>query len=303
MNRRAVSLIATTALISAGLTVLTVGPASALLVVATTTDLGDFAQQVGGEKVDVHTILQAGQDPHFVRPTPGEQRTLANARVFLQIGLDLEVWAPDLIAGARNPNLLIQTCSKGMQVLEKPAGGVTPAQGDVHPAGNPHIMLNPTNAKIAVSNILAALSAASPRDKDYFKNRAGNYITQVLDPKITAWAQAMKPYAGTKFVAFHNSWPYFAHRFTLNLIGFVEPVPGVPPGARDLARLEDLMKQQHVKVIVTEPFYPRDTVETIARATGAKIVDLAGYPGALAGTGSYVTMMDHDVNAFINALK
>ncbi len=274
-----------------------------MLVVATTTDLGDFAKQVGGEKVQLHTILRAGQDPHFVRPTPGEQRTLANARVFLQVGLDLETWAPDLIAGARNPNLLIQTCSKGMQILEKPTGGVTPADGDVHPSGNPHVMHNPTNAKIAVSNVLAALSAASPRDKDYFKQRAGAYITQTLDPEINAWRQLMGPYAGTKFVAFHNSWPYFAHKFGLRLVGCVEPVPGVPPSARDQARLVDLMKHEKIKLLITEPFYPRDTAESIARQTGAKIVDFAGYPGSLPNTGSYVAMMDHNTNAFVAALR
>jgi ABC-type Zn uptake system ZnuABC Zn-binding protein ZnuA len=271
-------------------------------VVATTTDLADFARQVGGDKVNVYCILKGGDDPHFVRPTPGEQRRLHEAQVFLQIGLDLEIWAPMLIEGARNPKLLIQTCSKGMKVLEKYAQGVTPAQGDVHPAGNPHIMHDPTNAKIAVSNVLAALIAVAPQQEAYFKQRARTYLQQ-LDARIAVWKQKMAPCKGKKIVAFHNSWPYLAAKFGLQVVGFVEPLPGIPPKGKDLARLVDLMKAQGVKVIITEPFYPRATADSVARQTGARVLELAGYPGSLRGTDTYIQMMDHNLNALAAALR
>lgn len=280
-------------------------PASAaegkIPVVATTTDLADFARQVGGDKVDVYCILKGGDDPHFVRPTPGEQRRLHQARVFLQVGLDLETWAPTLIEGARNPKLLVQTCSKGMKVLEKYAQGVTPAQGDVHPSGNPHIMHDPSNAKIAVSNVLAALIAVAPQHEAYFRQRARTYLQQ-LDERIAAWKQKMAPCRGKKIVAYHNSWPYLAEKFGLQVVGFVEPLPGVPPKGKDLARLVNLMKAQGVKVILTEPFYPRATVDSVARQTGARVLELAGYPSSLKGTETYLQMMDHNVNALALAL-
>lgn len=271
-------------------------------VVATTTDLSDFARQVGGDKVDVHCILKGGDDPHFVRPTPGEQRLLHEARVFLQVGLDLEIWAPTLIEGARNPKLLVQTCSKGMKVLEKYAQGVTPAQGDVHPAGNPHIMHNPTNAKVAVSNVLAALIAVAPQHETYFKQQARAYLKQ-LDDRIAVWKQKMVPHQGAKIVAYHNSWPYFAQRFGVKVVGFVEPLPGIPPKGKDLARLVNLMRTQGVKVIITEPFYPRAMVDSAARQTGAKVVELAGYPGSLKGAETYIQMMDHNISTLTAALR
>jgi len=105
------------------------------LVVATTTDLADFARNVGGDKVEVFCLLKAGENPHFVRPTPGAQRKVNQARLFIQTGLDLEIWAPTLLEGARNPNVMVLTATKGINMLEKPAGGVSPAQGDVHPSG------------------------------------------------------------------------------------------------------------------------------------------------------------------------
>ena len=272
------------------------------LVVATTTDLADFARSVGGDKVEVFCLLKAGEDPHFVRPTPGAQRKVSEARLFIQTGLDLEVWAPKLLEGARNPNLMVLTATKGIKVREKPTGGVSPGEGHVHPSGNPHVFTNPTNAKIAVSNILGGLIAILPQHEEYFKQRARSYIL-ALNEKLGQWKQVLHPYQGTKLVSYHKSWAYFAEKFGLNFIGEIEPLPGIPPSPRHLAQLIQRMKAAGVKAIVTQPFYPRQSADAVARQTGVEVVVLAGYPGALRGTETYIKMMDHNITTLSRILQ
>ena len=272
------------------------------LVVATTTDLADFTRQVGGDKIDVFCTLKAGEDPHFVRPTPSAQRMVSQARLFIQTSLDLETWAPTLLEGARNPNLMVLTATKGVRPLEKPAGGVSPAQGDVHPSGNPHVFHDPTNAKIAVSNILGGLIAILPQDRDYLTQRARRYL-ETLDAKAREWQRTMAPCANKKLVSYHRSWPYLAAEYRVDFIGEVEPMPGIPPSAQSLARLIKAMKAEGVKVLVTQPFYPRKSADSVARQTGAKVVVLAGYPGASPGTDTYIAMMDYNVKALSETLR
>lgn len=270
-------------------------------VVATTTDLADWARTIGGDRADVYGIVKPGEDPHYTRPTPGQQRRLSTAKLFLQTGLDLETWAPRLIEGARNPGLVIQTCSRGIRPLEV-RRGASPGEGDVHPSGNPHVFLDPANARIGVSNVLAGLIAVDEANKDYYRERARSYLTR-LDQKIAAWEKRLRPHRGAKVVAYHNSWPYWAQRFGTVFIGFIEPRPGIPPSARDLADLVNAMKRQGVKVVITESFYPRGNAESVARQAGATLINLATYPGSEPDTDTYLAMMDYNVETLAKALE
>ncbi len=270
-------------------------------VVCTTTDLADFARQVGGDRVSVYCILKGGQDPHFTRPTPGVQRIVHEARLFIQTGLDLEVWAPKIIEGARNPRLFIVTATKGIKVLEKYPQGVSPAQGDVHPAGNPHVMHDPANAMRAVSNILGALIAVDPAGRDYYRQRARKYL-QLLMRKAAEWDKYMAPCRGKKVVAYHNTWVYLSHRYGIKIPIYLEPLPGIPPSARHIAKVVRTMKQQGIKVIIVQVYYPRRVAESVARQTGAKVITLAGYPKELPGTDTYIDMMSYNLKTLHKAL-
>ncbi|MBC7288587.1 MAG: zinc ABC transporter substrate-binding protein [Armatimonadetes bacterium] len=277
-------------------------PAAAKLsVVCTTTDLADFAQQVGGDKVSVHCILKGGQDPHFTRPTPGVERIVHDADVFIQTGLDLETWAPKVLEGARNPRLFIVTATKGMNTLEKYPQGVTPAKGDVHPAGNPHVFHDPTNAKLAVSNILAAFMAVDRANADYYRERARAYLTK-LSEKAEEWDKLMAPCRGREVVAYHNTWVYLSHRYGIRIPIYLEPLPGIAPSAKHLARVIETMKQRNINVIVVQTYYPRKIAESVARQTGAEVITLAGYPRELPGTDSYIEMMEYNLRALRKAL-
>lgn len=270
---------------------------AAISVVTTTTDLTDLASQLGGDKVEVTGVCKSGEDPHFTRPTPSVQRKLSNARLFLQIGLDLEPWAPKLLEGARNPNLVHSVVSKGVKVLEL-RSGVNPGQGDVHAAGNPHFMHDPANARIVVSNILGALIAVDGGNAEYYRGKAKSYLA-TLASKSDAWTETAKAFAGKKVVAYHDSWVYFAKRYKLDVIGYVEPRPGIPPKPKDVAALVEKMKAEGVKIIITQSFYPRANVDSIAAQTGAKVVVLSGYPDGAGST--YLSMMTHNVSTLAKA--
>lgn len=270
-------------------------------VVCTTTDLADFARQVGGDKVRVHCILRGGQDPHFTRPTPGIERIVHDARLFIQTGLDLEIWAPKIIEGARNPNLFIVTATKGIPVLEKYPRGVSPAQGDVHPAGNPHVFHDPANAMRAVSNILGALIAVDRANTAYYKQRARAYLHK-LKAKSAEWDKLMAPCRGKEIVAYHNTWVYLSHRYGIKIPLYLEPLPGIPPSAKHLAKVISTIKQRGIRVIAVQVYYPRRIADSVARQTGAKVVTLAGYPGELPGTETYISMMEHNLRALRAAI-
>ncbi len=271
------------------------------LVVATTTDLADFARIAGGDRVSVVSICDEGENPHFPNLTPSDKRNVAKARLFLQIGLSLEIWADRLIADSHNRNLVIQTCTKKLDVLEKPRGRIDPGMGDIHPEGNPHVSLNPTNAKIMMSNVLGGLLAVAPNDTDHFKSNVRQWFAQI-DTKIAAWQAKLDPWKGKPVVEYHSSFVYMADKFGFKIANRVEPRPGIPPGPQHIRALVGQMKNDNINVLITEPWWAEDTAKSVARQTGAQLVELAAYPGALPNTSTYTRMMDYNVNTLVAAL-
>src|SRR6266436_8129949 len=205
-----------------------------LKVITTLTDLASLTQEVGGDKVDVEALAKGYQDPHFVDPKPSFLLKLRHADLLILVGLDLEIgWLPPLVTQSGNGN--IQPASPGYldasqfaEILEIPQGAFTRAEGDVHPLGNPHYWLDPDNGRRIAKGIANKLSEADPGDDVYFQQRF-----QDFDKRLTGaeqkWDAEMKPYHGRKVVTYHRSFPNFAKHFGLNVIGYVEPRPGIPP--------------------------------------------------------------------------
>src|SRR5437773_2161309 len=113
----------------------------------------------------------------------------------------------------------------------------------------------------------------------------------------------MLSFKGQHVVAYHDSWPYFAHRFGISIDIFLEPKPGIPPSPSHLAEVIDQIKAQHIKAIIVEPFHDRKIAERVAGATGAKVVDFAQFPGGLPGTNSYVGLIDKLISNLTVAMK
>ena len=253
--------------------------AATLQVMTATTDLASLAQEIGGDKVTVESIARGYQDPHFVEAKPSFLLNLRKTDLLIVVGLELEIgWLPPLITQSTNPKIQVGApgyfdASRFAEILEVPAGQVSRAEGDVHPQGNPHYWLDPQNGLRIAKGIQGKLSEMRPGDAAYFAQRYSSF-EQRLKQADQKWLEAMKPYAARKIVTYHRSWPNFARHFNLNVIGYVEPRPGIPPSPQHTVELISQMKKDNVKVIAVEPYFDLKTPNAIARGSGGQVVVL-----------------------------
>src|SRR5262245_4586131 len=221
-------------LIAVVMATLPAGAQSKLNVVATTEDLAAIAREVGGDHVTVDSIAKGYQDPHFVEAKPSFILKLQKADILILVGRDLEIgWLPPLIQQSRNSKVQVGgsgylDASLKCNILEVPQGQVTRAEGDVHPLGNPHYWLDPENGKIIAREIFDSFAQARPNDRSFFEQRLNDFNNRLSDA-AKRWSVMMAPYKGMKVVTYHRSFPNFAERFGLDIVGYVEPKPGIPP--------------------------------------------------------------------------
>jgi zinc/manganese transport system substrate-binding protein len=279
-----------------------------LNVVASTEDLADLTHQVGGDKVKVEAIGRGYQDPHFVEAKPSFILKLAKADLLVVVGRELEIgWLPPLIQQSRNAK--VQPGAEGYldasltaKILEIPTGQITRAMGDVHPAGNPHYWLDPGNGRRIAKAIADKLSSMAPADAAYYASRYADFDKRLAEAE-KRWDAQMAPFKGQKIVTYHRSWPNFTDRFGLDVIGYVEPRPGIPPSPSHTIDLIAEMKRQGVKLILVEPYFDLKTPNSIGRETGAKVLVLAPSVGGEKEITDYLKLFDYDVNLVSSALK
>jgi ABC-type Zn uptake system ZnuABC Zn-binding protein ZnuA len=310
---------------------------------ATVPDLGNLAQEIGGDQVKITVFAKSQEDPHFIEAKPSFIKALSQADLFLQIGMELEIgYAPVLLQNARNSRVLIGApgyvdCSKVIIPLEVPTGPVDRSMGDVHPLGNPHYLLDPLNGLQVARLIKDRLIELRPERKPLFEERYAMLYRKIGDAlvgeklaqkyefeklpllyeegKLEAFLREQKeegslggwlgmtlPYRGTKVVADHTLWPYFARRFGILVAGFMEPKPGISPTTKHLQALVEMMKAERVKVILSSPYFEIRYAQFVSKNTGAKIVPLAHQVGSRPGTDSYIRMIDYNVRELAKAL-
>jgi len=279
-----------------------------LNVITTTEDLASIAREVGGDRITVDSLAKGYQDPHFVEAKPSFILKLQKADVLIVVGRELEVgWLPPLIQQSRNAK--IQSGADGYldastqaRILDIPQGQITRAMGDVHPSGNPHYWLDPENGKVVARTIAAKLAQSRPNDKAYFDQRLADFIARVAEGE-KRWLAALAPYRGVKVVTYHRSYPNFADRFGLDVVGYVEPRPGIPPSPGHTLDLIQEMKRQQIKVILIEPYFDQKTPNSIATQTGASVVVLPPSVGGEKTITDYIKLFDYDINLLVTALK
>ena len=282
--------------------------AAGLNVIATTEDLAALAREVGGDKIKLDFIGRGYQDPHFVEAKPSFILKLHAADLLIAVGRELEIgWLPPLINQSRNPK--VQPGAAGyldasltMKILEIPTGQITRAMGDVHPQGNPHYWLEPGNGRRMAQAIQAKLGQLSPADASYFAGRYADFDRRLGEAE-KRWDAMMAPYRGAKIVTYHRSWPNFVERFGLQVIGYVEPRPGIPPSPSHTLELIQEMKKQNVKVMLVEPYFDLKTPNAVARETGATVLVLAPSVGAEKEITDYFQLFDYDLTRLAAALK
>lgn len=287
----------------------TVAPGHAKLnVVATLPDFASIATLIGGEHVDVTSIARGTEDPHFVDARPSFLRALNRADLLLEGGANLEVgWLPPLLNGARNSRIASGApgrvvMSKGIELMELPSGPLDRSMGDIHPGGNPHYWLDPANGKIMAEHLAEAFARADPEHAVTFQKNLQAF-TDRLEKKLAEWTKNLEPFAGTKVVTYHKSYEYFARRFKLDIVGQIEPKPGIEPSPAHVKQLIPQMKQRMVRLVLIEPNRPRKTPGYLAEATGAKVLVLPGMVGGDKTIKDYFDLFDYDVRQIAGALK
>ena len=279
--------------------------AAKIRVVTTLTDLADIVRNIGGDKVEVRSLATGVEDTHGVPMKPSFVPLLNRADLIVLVGFDCEhAFLPALLEASRNPRIQkgqpgYVDCSEGVAPVDVPKS-TDHSEGDVHPYGNPHYMLDPVLAKTAIQNIYNALVAFSPQDQAYFASTRVAYLAK-LEVKISEWKTKAASLKGVKFVSYHEHWPYFAERFGMVYFGTIELKPGIDPTPRHIEELIASMKAEHVLIVVREPQFPEKVPALIAAQTGAKLVTLPIMPGGVAHTDTYIDMMDYIVKKMVEA--
>lgn len=271
-------------------------PAFAKLnVVTTTQDPAAITRAIGGDRVEVTALCKGYQNPHFLDAKPSYLLAINKADLVESIGLDFEIgWLPPLLNGARNPKVLVGTAGHlDLSQLIRPleVAHADRSMGDVHPMGNPHYWLDPENGRLMARGIAARLSAL---DADGAATYAANLkaFEKTLDAKEASWAKAMAPLAGKPVITFHKSWPYFAARYQLDVVGYIEPKPGIQPTAQHTVEIITLARARNVQVILMENFYDRRSPDQVAAHSDAKVVFVPSMVGGDEKVQSYFDLFD-----------
>ncbi len=278
-----------------------------LKIVTTIPDLKSIAEYIGGDRVEAFSIATGYQNPHFVDPKPSYILKLSKADVFITVGLDLETgWVPALLNSARNAKIQkggegYVDASVNIPLLQIPSA-IDRGEGDIHIYGNPHYWLDPLNGKIIARNIAATLSRISPEHQGEFTANL-NRFNETIDRKVKEWEGKMAKYDGTKVIAYHNEWPYFEKRFKLKIADFLEPKPGIPPTASQLAKIINLMKREQIRIIINSPYFTAESADLAARNSGGKVVTLATSVGATAEIKTYIDLFDYNVKQILTAVQ
>jgi manganese/iron transport system substrate-binding protein len=294
-------------------------PSGKLRIVTTLGILADWARQVGGDRVEVTSLLTGSESPHTYEVRPADVKTIAEARILFRVGLGLEDWLDPAVENAGNKRLVVVDASAGVNDIiadvdhqpksearsEKPEArtseseSLTPGPQSLVPSsGNPHIWLDPEYAKTGIENLVRELVKLDPPGESLYRKREAAYF-QRLDSLSQVIRVQVSALADRRFISFHDAWPYFCRRFGLEVVATVEPIPGQEPSAKQLARMVDLIRREHVKVITTEPQLPSALPDMLAKETGVKVVVL----NPLESEGGYIATLGASSAAIVDALK
>lgn len=283
-------------------------------VVATLADLWAITRALTGDLVDVKLATRVTQNPHDFEIRPSQMLMVKRAEVLIRNGLEEDNWVDPIVEGAGNPKLLrgspnVIEAVRGVQVLKVPTGPIDRSMGDVHPLGNPHYTMDPATLPLVTANIVAGLSYAMPDLAGKFEGNRKVFLEKVAEAD-RRWKQTLAPFRGARIVSYHDSWPYFYRAFGLVEGAIEEDRPGIPPSPQHLAALIRKMKEERIKVILHESWYPTDTSDWVARQAkdpasnwpGAKVLIVPQVPGAVKGTDDYISHIEYLVNAIAKAL-
>jgi ABC-type Zn uptake system ZnuABC Zn-binding protein ZnuA len=280
--------------------------AAELRVLASTPDLASFVAAVGGDDVAVASLVPPGVDAEAFEPKPGDLARLSAAALIVRVGLGYDAYFDRLIRQNGEPRffrggIADVDASLGIPLLEVVGRGVEAQQGHAHGVANPHYWLDPANAETITAAIAHGIGRVAPALAERAAANRKRFLA-ALGERLAAWQQRLAADAGAPVIAYHGSWPYFARRFRLNIVGVIEPKPGVAPSAAHLAALIAAGRAARVRAVLHEPFEPIETSRLVATRIGVPLVVLAPSVGSAPGTDDYLTLIEHDVVSLARAL-
>lgn len=297
---------------------LSFGDGEKLQVIASIFPIADMARQVGGNDVEVTTVVPAGASPHTFEMKPSLIKTFTSAKVFLMIGAGLEFWADQLVQSS-GQKLKPVVLSDGMALIRsadphhddsvkevpltpKSAHTEHAHSHDLH-TGNPHIWLDPHLAKTMVTRILEALSIADPAHALAYESRAKAYLGE-LDALDKGISDTVNQFKTRQVISFHPSWDYFAARYGLTLAGVIEKTPGRNPTPREIAGIVSSIKAYHIRAVFAEPQFSPKVADVIANEAGVKVLILDPLGGeTLPGRNTYIGLMTYNLQIMKEAMQ
>lgn len=273
--------------------------AGPIRVVTTLPDLADWVREIGGDRAEATSLLRGFENPHTYEPKVSDIRSLAGARMLVTVGLGLEEWIGGLVENAGNADLRTVVASRGVEVIGTHGAGEH-HDGD-HPAGNPHVWLDPAAAATMCRNIARGLEAIDPAGREGYERRLDAYLSR-LDALARQLRERVAQLPDRRFVSYHPAWPYFARGLGFEEAGVVTEIPGQEPSARDLVNLIERIRAEKIRVLVTEPQLSSKLPDLLAQETGIRVVTLS----PLLGTGpakTYLGLLEHDAETLIAALR
>jgi zinc transport system substrate-binding protein len=275
-----------------------------LLVVASVPVIYSLTANVVGDAARLENLLPPGTSPHQVNFTPSQARLVSDADVLVVNGAGLEPWIDDLVAASGNEDLRVVVASEGVEFLrpdEPVPVDATDTQTDTAPADvDPHVWLDPANARIMVDNIAAAMGEADPAGAAAYADRAAAY-KQTLDRLDSDIRAALAPLVQRSFVSFHSAFQYFARAYDLDQAAVIEEFPGKEPSPQYLAGLVDLVKTLGVTAVFSEPQFSPRPAEALAREAGVKVYEVDPEGIDLSG-GMYEELLRANTEVFVLAL-
>jgi ABC-type Zn uptake system ZnuABC Zn-binding protein ZnuA len=297
------------ALMAAAICPSALAAAQDLRVAATTSDLASLSRAVLGDLGQVETMIPPAADPEAFEPKPSDLAKLKGSAIVVRIGLGYDHWLDKLLAMHADASVNrggkgYVDASLGIPLLEVKGRSLdtNSADGHAHGLANPHYWLDPANAEMITGGIAEALIRVAPQATETIIANRDRFLGQ-LRARLTDWERQLAPHRAARLLAYHNTWPYFARRFRLDIVDVIEVKEGVAPSPARLAKLAATIREQKVRVILHEPVEPDDASQLLARRTGVTVLKLAPSVGSVPQAADTLALFDHNVGLLARALS
>ena len=278
--------------------------AAELHVATTYPYIASIVQQVGGDRVDVQALGSGDWDPHVIVPKPSYIAKLRAADLLVMSGAQLEIgWLPPLMNQANNTKINVGSrglldLSRSVQLIEVPTG-VSRAQGDIHPDGNPHFYLDPYNIPALSKAIAERLTELDPAGESEYRNN-NKAFTEKWNGKLAEWDEKLEKVKGITVIEYHKLYDYFLRRYDMKLLGTVETLPGIPPTSKHIESLERMIASGSVRFILQDVYHPDDASKLLAKKYDIRIVKIPHDVGAVAEAKDIFTLFEEIIRRLTN---